>query len=149
MSDSILPGSAVDWKRGKTSHHFDGNAQNRDIQVSDGSAKPRFSMVVRDSFTEKELIEKVQEQIKTEIRSTYIEGLKTKADLYSLELVLYREQYPLWKTLQAGNRFWLQRDSIQSIAVKVFMKNRGILKMHPRKMPQDMEDSGERADDHE
>lgn len=138
-------------KDGKTEAVITMGTPKIDIQVVEGTAEPQFSIRIRingsviemfDSFTEKELIEKAQEQIETEIRSTYNKGLKTKTDLYSLGHVLYREQYPSWKSLHTGNRFWLQRDSLQSIDVKVFITNSGMLKLHPRKMPREMEGSG-------
>ncbi|GIP33224.1 Ger(x)C family spore germination protein [Paenibacillus sp. J2TS4] len=105
---------------------------------------PHFSITLKlegelfeslDSITESELIEKAQQKIKEEVMTTYENGLKHNVDLYSLEHVLYRKNFRLWKKTQEEDGFQLNKESIRSLDVEVNITHSGMIRTKVRKMP--------------
>jgi len=116
-----------------------------DIKFHNEKNQPRFSININisgniieslDSLTDTEMIKKAQKQIEKEVRSTYEEGLKKKADFYSLEYELYRKHYFTWKQLGAKGQFLLKPDSLQNISVHVKLTHSGMIRSAPIEMPQ-------------
>lgn len=72
---------------------------------------------------------KAEEQVKKEIRKTFVEGLKRKADLFQLEQALYRNNNREWKKLHSEGGTELTADSLQEINVDVKLIRSGKTKV--------------------
>lgn len=79
-------------------------------------------------MSESALEQKVAAQIQTEIKETYEEGLKIKADVFSLGHALYRQKNREWKNLREQGGLNLTSDSLKNIQVEVKLNHSGKLK---------------------
>lgn len=111
-----------------------------------GEDKPLFTVRLRlqgylienlDHLTEKELEQDASKHIEKEIRETYAVGLENGEDLYSLEHVLYRKDYPRWKQLHDEKRFRLSKESLHSIQVDVKITDTGMIRLNKKETPQE------------
>ncbi len=110
------------------------------IIPSNEHGKPRFSIRVKltgsliqlnQRTTEKELTRIAETAVENEIRRSYQEGLKRKADVLNLMLSLYRSEPNKWKQLTADQRFSLKRDSLQNIEVTFKITSEGKNELTP------------------
>lgn len=70
------------------------------------------------------LKEKITEKMEKEIRESYENALKIKADLYNLEELVYRKDYDRWKNDYKG-RFTLTEDSLANINIDITITKTG------------------------
>ncbi|WP_152393415.1 Ger(x)C family spore germination protein [Paenibacillus guangzhouensis] len=96
-----------------------------DINVSMQATLPQLNISLQKTLLEKEAVKEVKKQI----MDTYLNGLKHKADVYSLSGILYRQMPRLWHELYTKEKFPLTPDSIENIHVKVNLVSGGISKM--------------------
>ncbi|KZE74017.1 hypothetical protein AV654_31080 [Paenibacillus elgii] len=78
---------------------------------------------------EKEIQRQAEQKIKEEIEHTYRKGLERKMDVLQLSDALYRQDPKKWRKLAQKNEFFLNKDSLQSVKVKVRMDNSQKLKL--------------------
>lgn len=76
-------------------------------------------------MTKKKLKAEAAAKIKTEIRSTYIAGLKSNVDVYHLEERMFRKRNADWKRLTRSKSFPLTKNSLGEIHVDVEIMNTG------------------------
>jgi germination protein, Ger(x)C family len=71
------------------------------------------------------IVSRAEKAIRDEIRRTYSEGLKRKADVLNLLEPVYRSNYPLFRKLTSGGRFPLDASSLRSVDVTVTIASTG------------------------
>lgn len=90
--------------------------------------KPKFKIRVsvrgnigemKKGLTVKNTENQAAKVIQDEIRKTYEEGMKLKADVFQLSQALYRKHPKIWHQYSVKGEFPLDPDSLQSIEVKV------------------------------
>lgn len=111
-----------------------------------GRDKPLFTVRIRlqgdlvenlDHLTEIEMEQDASKHIEKEIRETYAVGLENGEDLYSLQHVLYRKDYPRWKQLHDRQGFRLGKESLHSIQVEVKISDTGMIRLNKKETPQE------------
>ncbi|MGN7380808.1 Ger(x)C family spore germination protein [Paenibacillus sp. SAFN-117] len=131
-------------KEGKSQAVLSMNKPEIDIKPHVDKQGPVYSIHVKitgdiieltRAMPESKLVEEAQRHIEGEIMTTYRNGLEKKADLFSLQHVLYRKHYGRWRKLQADRPFQLKEDSIQAIEVEVKLKHSGMLRDSIRTQP--------------
>lgn len=131
-------------KEGKSQAVLSMNKPEIDIKPHVDKQGPVYSIHVKitgdiieltRAMPESKLVEEAQRHIRGEIMTTYRNGLEKKADLFSLQHVLYRKHYGRWRKLQADRPFQLKEDSIQAIEVEVKLKHSGMLRDSIRTQP--------------
>ncbi|WP_276356742.1 Ger(x)C family spore germination protein [Cohnella caldifontis] len=83
---------------------------------------------VLQPIPESELIRKIEEAVRAELRQTFETGLKQGADLLHLEHELYRQNNRAWKRIRSAEATGLTAGSLEDIRVDVFLKHAGKLK---------------------
>lgn len=101
-------------------------------EIRNGKVYFRIKLTVKGSVGEvdKEVSEpflksRSEKLIQEEIRRTFMQGLKHKADILNLSDSLYRKRPQEWRRIAKSREFPLQAESLQSIDVNVRIKNSG------------------------
>lgn len=87
---------------------------------------------VRKEFTRSELEQEAAKVVTEQIWDTYKHGKDIKADLYSLEHLLFKKNTALWKKLKQSSEFLLNEESLDLVTVDVNLEHTG-MKLLPRK----------------
>lgn len=85
---------------------------------------------INQHFHTSELKKMISDQIKYEIKKTYLRALKKDIDIYRLSEVLYRKDHAEWKKLQINGQIPLDKNSIELI-IKPKIKDTGKQKNIP------------------
>ncbi|MGN7469504.1 Ger(x)C family spore germination protein [Brevibacillus sp. SAFN-007a] len=76
-----------------------------------------------------------EEQVREQIRGTFLKGLKKGADLYGLEKELFKKDYRAWRAYEKEHRTAPTPDSIASIHVHVHLSDSGKMKLDSTEYP--------------
>ncbi|MGG1250763.1 Ger(x)C family spore germination protein [Brevibacillus agri] len=76
-----------------------------------------------------------EEQVREQIRGTFLKGVQKGTDLYGLEKELFKKDYRAWRTYEKAQRTAPTRDSIASIQIHVHLSDSGKMKMESTKYP--------------
>ncbi|HBZ81497.1 MULTISPECIES: Ger(x)C family spore germination protein [Brevibacillus] len=76
-----------------------------------------------------------EEQVREQIRDTFLKGLKKGTDLYGLEKELFKKDYRAWRAYEKEHRTAPTADSIASIHIQVHLSDSGKMKMNSSKYP--------------
>jgi spore germination protein KC len=91
----------------------------------------RLSGYISEEFEklpESELEQKIAEKVESEIKSTFLEGLRVKSDILRLEHTLYRDNNREWKNLKSQGGIRLHSGSIGHIKAEINLNHSGKLK---------------------
>ncbi|WP_310670712.1 Ger(x)C family spore germination C-terminal domain-containing protein [Brevibacillus agri] len=76
-----------------------------------------------------------EEQVREQIRGTFLKGVQKGTDLYGLERELFKKDYRAWRMYEKAQRTAPTRDSIASIQIHVHLSDSGKMKMESTKYP--------------
>ncbi|WP_127588756.1 Ger(x)C family spore germination protein [Paenibacillus koleovorans] len=79
--------------------------------------------------SEQQLSQIAQSLIQKEVRETFLKALKLKSDVYQLEYFTYLHHPDIWKQLKTQAPFFLTKDSLDAVEVRVKITHSGLLKM--------------------
>jgi spore germination protein KC len=108
------------------------------IESSIQNGKPYFDIdvsvtgqiyMIRKPLQVSRIYQLSEKAIEEEIRSTFLEGVTRKDDLYSLSKVLLNQHHALWHKLNEEKAFFLEKNSLRSVHAKVTISNSGGLKL--------------------
>ncbi|WP_284645982.1 Ger(x)C family spore germination protein [Paenibacillus silviterrae] len=91
----------------------------------------RLSGYISEEFEklpESELERKIAEKVESEIKNTFMEGLRVKSDILRLEHTLYRDNIREWKNLKSQGGIRLHSGSIGHIKAEINLNHSGKLK---------------------
>lgn len=111
----------------------------KDMIISQGVPRYRIhvklkgnAVEVRKEFTRSELEQEAAKVVTEQIWDTYRHGKEIKADLYSLEHLLFKKNTSLWKKLKQSSEFLLNEESLEMVTVDVNLEHTG-MKLLPKK----------------
>jgi Ger(x)C family germination protein len=81
---------------------------------------------VLKEMTKDEIEKKATEVVRTEILTTYQDGLKMKSDLFSLEHLLFKHETRVWKKLKQSGQSMLDENSLDSVSVEIYLDHIGM-----------------------
>lgn len=87
---------------------------------------------VRTDLTKSEIEREAAKFVKQEVFSSFRNGLEIKADLYSLEHLLFKKATSHWKKLKHSSEFLIDENSLEEVTVDVNLEHTG-MKQLPRK----------------
>lgn len=99
---------------------------------------PTFDIQVRvdgyiieliEEETKNVLQKQIEEKVKKQIETTYLEGLKIKSDIFSFSHILYKDNPKKWKQLSEEGGLTLTEESLSSISVIVHIEHAGSEKL--------------------
>ncbi|MGG0177808.1 Ger(x)C family spore germination protein [Gottfriedia acidiceleris] len=97
------------------------------------SGVPKFNLTIKahasvsqlnSKISNRALQNKAENEIKKEIRTTYLKGLSKDLDVFHLEEEMFRNNYKSWKSIKKNNKFPLTSDSLGTIKVKITVTDR-------------------------
>lgn len=118
-----------------------------DISPVQKGVDPRFRVTVhlrafvRDMMGDvsAEYIKKnAEKQIEQQIRSTFLKGIASGADLYGLEETLYRKDIDAWKQFAKDHSRTLTENALDAVDVHVYLSDSGKMKLNWYDYPKDL-----------
>lgn len=84
---------------------------------------------LHENISSAELEKATEEAIRSQIRRTFDEGMKIRADIFRLGEVVYRDHLSNWKNIRETRDLVVEPDSLKQIKVKVNIRSSGKYKL--------------------